>query len=78
MPLWQGLGHLRVLFDKVKKSHVQVIWRDVQPKLRELMPGPALTLVWDPQTRSAELALDREVESVRSEEPNLDIRPRHA
>jgi hypothetical protein len=49
---------LNLLFGTVKKSHVGVIWREVQPKLRELMPGPRLALVWDPQTRAANLALD--------------------
>jgi hypothetical protein len=52
------LAVLKLLFDSLKKSHVTIAWARVRPNLREVMPGPQLTLVWDPQRRSAELSFD--------------------
>jgi len=49
---------LKLLSDNLKKGHVRIAWEEVRPKLREVVPGPNLTLVWDPQRRSAVLAFD--------------------
>lgn len=51
---------LNLLFSSLKKSHVPIAWRQVQPKLRDLLPSPVLTLVWDPQNRKAEFAFEAE------------------
>jgi hypothetical protein len=49
---------LDALLGALKKSHAKIAWGIIRPKLRAVMPGPSLVVVWDPQTRSAELALD--------------------
>jgi hypothetical protein len=49
---------LKLLFDTLRKSHVELAWSRVRPSLREVIPGSHLTLVWDIQHRSAELSLD--------------------
>lgn len=49
---------LKSLFDSLKKSHVRIAWSQVRAELRGLVPGPTLSLVWDPQHRVAKLAFD--------------------
>jgi hypothetical protein len=51
---------LKLLLDTLPKKHAKFAWTRVRSQLKELMPGPQLTLVWDPQRRSAELAFDAE------------------
>jgi hypothetical protein len=51
---------LNLLYRTIRKMHVEVAWASVRPSLRSVVPGTQLTLVWDPQRRSAELALDDE------------------
>jgi hypothetical protein len=49
---------LKLLLDTLPKRHAKIAWPLVRPALRQVVPGPNLTLVWDPARRSAELALD--------------------
>ena len=48
---------LKLLLATLRKKEAKLAWLQVGPKLRELMPGPQLTLVWDGQRRAAELGL---------------------
>jgi hypothetical protein len=49
---------LNALLTSLKKGHAKVAWVQVRPKLRDVMPGPGLAVVWDHQRRNAELVLD--------------------
>ena len=51
---------LKLLLGTLRKKDAKIAWSTIRPKLRELMPGQSLTLVWDAQRRTAELALAHE------------------
>jgi hypothetical protein len=51
---------LKLLLETLRKKDAKLAWTSVRPQLRDLMPGPQLTFVWDPQRRAAELALEPE------------------
>ena len=51
---------LKLLLDALPKRHAKVAWPGVRPVLRDVVPGPELTLVWDAERRSAELAFGGE------------------
>ena len=62
---------LKLLLSTLRKKEAKLAWMRVRPQLRELMPGPQLTLVWDGQRRAAELALtdDQVVALIRHGRP---------
>ena len=49
---------LNLLFATLRKSHVPIAWDHIRPSLREAVPREGMTLVWDPQRRSAAVAFD--------------------
>lgn len=51
---------LKLLLETLRKKEAKLAWAGIRPHLRNLMPGPQLTLVWDPQRRAAKLALTDE------------------
>ena len=53
---------LKMLYQIVRKSHVRMVWAQVQPSLRRRLPSAGLTVIWDPERRDAVLAVsDREI-----------------
>jgi hypothetical protein len=51
---------LKLLLETLPKKHAKLAWTRIRAQLRDLMPGPQLTLVWDPQRSSAELVFEAE------------------
>jgi hypothetical protein len=62
---------LNLLLHTLRKKHAKIAWIRVRAKLKDLLPGPQLTLVWDAERRTADLAFDRDeiVELVRIGRP---------
>jgi hypothetical protein len=49
---------LGLLLATLRKKHARVAWLAIRPELKSVMPGPQLTMVWDAERRSADLAFD--------------------